>query len=152
MPPVLTPLSCTCPRPPHYCYCHPQVTDSNDLIPSSSFETDSKALALQNDSVYRTADNRIEVCNLAGAGRGGRRGGGGSGTGFRSATWQVWAGRGGGEVLGSGLQPGRCGQGGTGFRSVNLAGMSEGGGGRLVYHEFMTHPALTSMTHQPLLD
>mmetsp|Transcript_30722 Transcript_30722/g.68056 ORF Transcript_30722/g.68056 Transcript_30722/m.68056 type:complete len:1411 (+) Transcript_30722:34-4266(+) len=43
-----------------------KVTDTNDVVESGSFETTSRAMAIQNDSIFRAADNRIEVCNTAG--------------------------------------------------------------------------------------
>ncbi len=44
-----------------------QVTETNDTSLLGSFETTSCALAINNDSVYRAADGRLEVCNVSGA-------------------------------------------------------------------------------------
>lgn len=44
----------------------PQVTESNDIIPSGGFDTPARSLAINNDSIYRVAENRLEVCNAAG--------------------------------------------------------------------------------------
>lgn len=44
-----------------------QVTDKNEVEVASSFETTSKSLAIINDSIFRTADHRIEVVNHTGA-------------------------------------------------------------------------------------
>lgn len=44
-----------------------QVTDKNEVVFASGFETTSKSLAIINDSIFRTADHRIEVVNHTGA-------------------------------------------------------------------------------------
>ncbi|MEW5317550.1 MAG: hypothetical protein WDW38_008838 [Sanguina aurantia] len=43
-----------------------KVTDKNEVEVASSFETTSKSLAIINDSIFRTADHRIEVVNHTG--------------------------------------------------------------------------------------
>ena len=40
--------------------------ETQQLIQTSAFESVTRAMAISNDSVFRSADNRIEVCNLAG--------------------------------------------------------------------------------------
>ena len=44
----------------------PQLNDNWDLVESGSFETASRAMAVHNDSVFRAAEDRLEVCNSAG--------------------------------------------------------------------------------------
>lgn len=45
---------------------HTQVSETHDCVLSGGFETMSTALAINNDSIYRSAENRLEVCNLQG--------------------------------------------------------------------------------------
>eukprot|EP00967_Tisochrysis_lutea_P015295 scaffold17229_cov20-Tisochrysis_lutea.AAC.2 len=42
------------------------VSASGTLNQASSFETPSRAMAISNDSIFRAADNIIEVCNTTG--------------------------------------------------------------------------------------
>lgn len=51
---------------PGVCLCLLQVTESHNLVASGAFDTQSRALAINNDSIYRAAENRLEVCNTAG--------------------------------------------------------------------------------------
>ena len=39
----------------------PQITENFDIIESGSFETASRAMAVHNDSVFRAAEDRLEV-------------------------------------------------------------------------------------------
>lgn len=43
-----------------------KVTETNDIMPASQFETTSRCMAINNDSVYRAAENKVEVVNMAG--------------------------------------------------------------------------------------
>lgn len=51
-----------------------KVNDSNEATAAQQFECAARAMAINNDSLYRTADNRLEVLNMQGgcSGRGGR--------------------------------------------------------------------------------
>ena len=43
-----------------------QVSEKMDIVESGSFETSSRCMAMHNDSVFRAAEDRLEVCNAAG--------------------------------------------------------------------------------------
>ena len=43
-----------------------QVSEKMDIVESGSFETSSRCMAVHNDSVFRAAEDRLEVCNAAG--------------------------------------------------------------------------------------
>ncbi|KAG2490014.1 hypothetical protein HYH03_011479 [Edaphochlamys debaryana] len=43
-----------------------KVTETNDIMAASQFETTSRCMAINNDSIYRAADNKLEVVNMAG--------------------------------------------------------------------------------------
>jgi len=43
-----------------------RVTEQLDMVPAGGFDTTSRALAINNDSIYRAAEGRLEVCNAAG--------------------------------------------------------------------------------------
>ncbi|GIL44704.1 hypothetical protein Vafri_2223 [Volvox africanus] len=43
-----------------------KVTEANDIMAASQFETSSRCMAINNDSIYRAAENKLEVVNMAG--------------------------------------------------------------------------------------
>eukprot|EP00798_Chlamydomonas_sp_ICE-L_P030874 gene30874-35918_t len=43
-----------------------QVHDNNEAVAAGGFETSSRAMALQNDSIFCVNENRLEVCNTGG--------------------------------------------------------------------------------------
>lgn len=44
-----------------------KVTENNDMMAASQFETTARCMAINNDSIYRSAENKLEVVNMAGA-------------------------------------------------------------------------------------
>lgn len=72
---VLVCHGCRCSRPSWHVPWAPgflQVSERNDVAPAGSFETSSRAMAINNDSIFRAAENRLEVCNTqVGQGEGG---------------------------------------------------------------------------------
>ncbi len=49
-----------------------KVSDTNDIMAASQFETSSRCMAINNDSIYRAAEGKLEVVNMAGEGGEGR--------------------------------------------------------------------------------
>ncbi|GLC64378.1 hypothetical protein PLESTF_000154800 [Pleodorina starrii] len=43
-----------------------KVTETNDIMAASQFETTSRCMAINNDSIYRAAECKLEVVNMAG--------------------------------------------------------------------------------------
>ncbi len=43
-----------------------KVTETNDIMAASQFETTSRCMAINNDSIYRAAEGKLEVVNMAG--------------------------------------------------------------------------------------
>ena len=71
---VLSEISCPALCQPHLVLSPyvPQITENSDIIESGSFETASRAMAVHNDSVFRAAEDRLEVRGRDRRGGGGR--------------------------------------------------------------------------------
>lgn len=43
-----------------------KITDTNEAVAAHQFQCETRSMAINNDSLYRTADNRVEVLNMQG--------------------------------------------------------------------------------------